>query len=161
MIKKGKGKVVMEIERKFLLDKLPFELDSFEHLNILQGYISTDPTIRLRRQNDTCILTVKGSGLMAKEEFELEINLIQFENLWKKVEGGIIRKKRYLVPIENGYTSEIDIYENKELEGLLTVEVEFDTVLEAESFNPPNWFGIDVTSDRRYKNTNLSKLVRK
>ena len=51
---------------------------------------------------------------------------------------------------------ELDIYE-KHLKRLSTVEVEFDTEEEANSFNPPEWFGEDITYNPTYKNSNLSK----
>ena len=64
-------------------------------------------------------------------------------------------KKRYLVPIDGGLTAEVDIYEG-ELEGLMTTEVEFPSLEEAENFVAPDWFGKDVSEEKAYKNTSLS-----
>ena len=64
-------------------------------------------------------------------------------------------KKRYLVPVEGGYTAEEDLYEG-ELEGLMTTEVEFSSLEAAESFAAPDWFGKDVSEEKAYKNTSLS-----
>jgi len=36
--------------------------------------------------------------------------------------------------------------------------VEFESVDEATAFVPPEWFDEDVTDDRRYHNSYLSKL---
>ena len=41
---------------------------------------------------------------------------------------------------------------------MLLVEVEFESVEQANSFVPPEWFGDDVTNDKRYHNSYLSKL---
>ena len=70
-----------EIERKFLIKNLPENLENFTHYEIRQGYISTDPTIRLRQQDDNYILTVKSAGLMKKEEYELDLTEDQFNRL--------------------------------------------------------------------------------
>ena len=74
----------MEIERKFLVEKLP-EQAAAEAIHIEQGYISTDPVIRIRSWNNgkeqRYILTVKGSGMIVREEYELELTSRQFEGL--------------------------------------------------------------------------------
>lgn len=145
----------MEIERKFLVSAVPDNLDSYNSKEIEQAYISTNPTIRIRKSNSDYILTVKGSGHMSREEFELLINEDQYLSLMKKAETPILEKTRYEIPIDGGYSAELDIYHGQ-LEGLMTVEVEFDTVNEALIFKPPSWFSIDVTNDKRYKNTALS-----
>ena len=52
----------MEIERKFLISSLP-PLDSCPFHVLEQGYLSTDPVIRVRREDDEYYLTYKGKGL--------------------------------------------------------------------------------------------------
>ena len=64
-------------------------------------------------------------------------------------------KKRYLVPLEQGLTAEVDLYEGS-LSGLMTTEVEFPSLEAAEQFVPPEWFGRDVSGEKAYKNTSLS-----
>lgn len=145
----------MERERKFLVKECPKNIDEYECISMEQTYISVNPTIRLRRENEKYILTVKGSGLISREEFELEITKEQYDNLLLKRETPFVKKKRYKIPLENNLIAELDIYFG-ELEGLMTVEVEFLTENMALNFIPPKWFGKDVTMDNRYKNTNLS-----
>ena len=147
----------MEIERKFLTKELPFDVTQYPFHAIQQAYISFSPTIRLRKQDDSYILTVKGKGKIAKEEFELFITESQFKRLFLKTEGTPVVKKRYLIPLENGLTAELDIYEG-ELAGLMTTEVEFPTLEEALAYEPPLWFGEDVSLKREYKNTSLSRF---
>lgn len=149
-----------EIERKFLIDDLPEGLADREFCDIKQGYISTDPTIRLRQRDDEFILTVKGAADktgLHRTEFELPLSREQFEKLWQKVETGTIVKKRYLIPLANGLTAELDIYE-EQLEGFMNVEVEFPTLKDAVLFEPPEWFGAEVTGDRIYSNASLVKF---
>lgn len=146
----------MEIERKFLVKEIPNDLSKFQCLDIVQAYISTDPVIRLRKHNDTeFMLTLKSKGHLIREEIEFPLTKEQYLNLWPKVESDVICKKRYLIPIDDGLTAELDIYEDF-LEGLVTVEVEFESQLAAERFMPPSWFGKDLTHDSRYKNCNLA-----
>ncbi len=148
----------MEIERKFLLDKIPTQLVEIDKKIIEQGYISTDPVIRIRRSNDDYILTIKGDGLMAREEFELFISKEQYENLKTKIEHNLIKKTRYIFK-ENGYTFEVDEF-GGHLNGLLLAEVEFRSMEEAKNFLPPDWLGKDVSNENTYHNSNLCKIER-
>ena len=45
----------MEIERKFLIEKekLPPSLDQYPCRRIEQGYLCTDPVVRIRQEDDT------------------------------------------------------------------------------------------------------------
>ncbi len=145
----------MEIEKKFLVKSLPDNIAEYKSAEIEQSYISTDPTIRLRRKDDKYILTVKGKGQLAREEFELELSKSQYAALLKKADAPAVIKTRYFIPLAQPLIAELDIYHGS-LDGLYTVEVEFSSVAEAEDFVPPEWFGKDVTYDKRYKNTSLS-----
>lgn len=144
----------MEIERKFLVSKLP-TLNQYKGKLVKQGYISTDPVIRLRKMDDAYTLTVKSKGHLVREEFELGLTQEQFEDLWEKVDTTYISKTRYFIPLDGNKLAELDIY-YEQLDGLVTVEVEFNSTREAEKFQAPPWFGQDVTLDARYKNNHLA-----
>jgi len=145
----------MEIEKKFLTEKIPFDIKKFPKKELRQCYISTSPTIRLRKEENTYFLTVKSKGKIVREEFELEITEEEYNRLKLKSETPEVIKTRYFVPVENNLTAEVDIYYG-DLEGLMTTEVEFPSLEDADKFTAPDWFGKDVSSDNRYKNTNLS-----
>ena len=51
----------MEIERKFRIDHLPEQLEQYPHTHLVQGYLSTDPVVRVRQDGEQYILTYKGS----------------------------------------------------------------------------------------------------
>lgn len=146
----------MEIERKYLIEKVTFDLSGYKKLIIKQGYISTDPVVRLRQSKEDFILTVKGKGNLYREEFELQLTEDQFHKLWKKVENTPIEKIRHLIPLEDKYTIELDIFLGKHA-GLVLAEVEFEYIEEANTFIAPDWFGLDVTEDCTYKNSYLSR----
>ena len=147
----------MEIERKFLVPVLPENLASCPCHLIEQAYLCTSPVVRIRRQDDDFILTYKGSGMMAREEYNLPLTKESYEHLLPKADGIVITKKRYELPLgmEN-LKAELDIFEGRH-EGLRIVEVEFESEEQANRFTPPAWFGEDVTFDGRYHNSHLSQ----
>lgn len=147
----------MEIERKYLIDTLPDNLEDYPCRHIEQGYINTDPVVRIRRNNDKYELTYKSSGLMSREEYNLPLDQASYEHLSKKIDGILIIKKRYLLPLSEGLTIELDIFEGS-LAPLKLAEVEFPTEEAANAFIPPAWFGEDVTFSGRYHNSYLSQL---
>lgn len=146
----------MEIERKYLVKELPKHLEQYPVKMISQGYLNTDPVVRVRRSNDKYTLTYKGKGLMVREEYNLPLNKEAFDHLVTKIDGILIQKRRYLIPLDEKYTIELDIFEG-ELAPLQLAEVEFESEEEANSFVPPEWFGEDVTFSTAYHNSTLSK----
>ena len=146
----------IEIERKFLVKEIPDNLDTYEKIDMTQGYLNTSPVVRVRKENDDYVLTYKGSGLLSHSEYNLPLNKEAFEHLLKKCDGIIISKSRYKIPITNNLTAELDIFKG-DLDSLKLVEVEFKSVEEANNFTPPEWFGEDVTTDGRYHNSYISK----
>ena len=142
----------MEIERKFLIKKLPENLESYPCLSLEQAYLCTDPVVRVRRQNDEYYMTYKGRGLMEREEYNLPLNEKAYAHLKAKADGRTITKKRYCIPLGE-LTIELDLFSSPK--GLIMAEVEFPTREAALSFIPPEWFGEDVTEDERYHNSNM------
>ena len=108
----------------------------------------------MRRIGEGSFLTVKrGSGLERLEE-EIEITEEQFDALWPATEGRRLAKRRFYVPLDER-TAEVDVYGGG-LTGLITAEVEFGSVAESEEFDPPPWFGDEITGDPRYANQVLA-----
>ena len=52
----------------------------------------------------------------------------------------------------------MDIFQGK-FEGLILIEVEFESVEEAEVFTAPDWFGRDVSYEKEYHNAYMSTLA--
>lgn len=156
----------MEIERKYLVDSLPEDLNAYPHEEIEQGYLCTSPTVRVRRMGDVYILTVKekvagehrpmgGMEPIVNREEEFALTADAFSRLKEKCEGRMVLKTRYRIPLEGGLTAELDIFQG-EHEGMLLVEVEFPDEATAAAFVPPEWFGKEVSDDRRYRNSYLA-----
>lgn len=144
----------MEIERKYLVKYLPENLESYEQKRISQGYICTNPVVRIRRSNDDYFLTYKSRGLMAREEYEMPLTAEAFEHMLPKIDGILIDKIRYMIPLDDKHVAELDIFQGT-LSPLRLVEVEFESFEDANAFVPPAWFGDDVTNSGEYHNSNL------
>lgn len=156
----------MEIERKFLVRRLPEQLEQYPCLQIEQGYLCTKPVVRIRKSNEEYILTYKskvsekeGSSSMAIKNMEIELPLQKesYEHLKEKIDHKLILKTRYLIPLSQKRTAELDVFSGH-LKGLVFVEVEFPDEQSANTFQPPDWFGEDVSMDKRYHNTYLSQI---
>ena len=146
----------MEIERKYLIKNTPDNLSDFPCRIIEQGYLSTSPVIRIRKDNDLFELTYKSGGLMAREEVNLPLDQSSYTHLLEKIDGRLIRKRRYMIPLSGSLTAEVDIFEGS-LAPLVLAEVEFPDEKLAMSFSPPDWFGEDVTFSGQYHNSHLSQ----
>lgn len=146
----------MEIERKFLISEIPDNLEQYPFRIIEQGYLSTKPVVRVRKDNDDYYLTYKGGGAMAREEYNHSLTKEAYEHLIKKADGNIITKHRYEIPDGTGKTIELDIFDGV-FSGTVLAEVEFDSIEEANSYIPPEWFIEDVTHSPEYHNSNMSR----
>jgi CYTH domain-containing protein len=148
----------VEIERKFLVERVPPDLDAHPSAQIDQGYLAIADEgleVRLRRYGDQSFLTVKSGGGEVRLEEEIEIDERRFHSLWPLTDGRRISKRRYVLPSEGGARIELDVYDGA-LKSLVTAEVEFDSSDAAAAFTPPPWLGRDVTDDSRYKNRRLA-----
>ena len=155
----------MEIEKKFRIKKLPDNLKEYEKKHIEQGYLCVNPVVRIRKSDDKYILTYKSPIDKMQEENkdvrinnEVEVYLTKegYEHLREKIDDNLIEKTRYIIPLEDGHTGELDIFGGA-LEGLYFIEVEFDSEEDAKNFVPPKWFGENISDDKRYANSYLSK----
>lgn len=108
----------MEIERKFLIKKLPDNLTSYKARKIEQAYLCTDPVVRVRRDNDDYYLTYKSRGMIVREEYNLPLTKEAYGHLLAKADGNIITKTRYEIPEKDNLTIELDVFEGK-FDGLL------------------------------------------
>ena len=147
----------MEIERKFTIRQLPENLQEYPCRLIEQGYLSTEPVVRVRRDGDEYYMTYKGGGMMAREEYNLPLTADAYEHLIRKSDGIVIRKRRYVIPIpdERNLKIELDLFEGV-YDGLIIAEVEFPDLEAAQAYQPEDWFLEDVTNDQRYHNSFLS-----
>ena len=151
----------METERKFIVRRLPEGTDHYPYHIIEQAYICTNPVVRIRRQDDSFILTCKGGGMMSREELNLPMPRSSYESLLPRTEGITITKQRFLIPLADTgiadcpLTVELDVFSGV-WKGLVMAEVEFPDEETARQFTPPDWFDEEVTYDGRFHNSYLS-----
>src|SRR4029077_19966393 len=101
-----------EIERKFLVKRLPIEILHSRHFRIAQGYLANERGgrhVRLRKKAKTASLTFKVGRASSREEREIRLSPKQFETLWPATAGRRLHKMRYEVPWRN-LIIEIDVY---------------------------------------------------
>ena len=140
----------MEIERQFLVTELPSLPKEYESLR--QGYVAFLPEIRIREINGSrFLLTVKRGAGLVREEWETDISKDEFDSLAARLypETCMVEKRRYRIPLEDGRTAELHVHDGH-LAGFSYVEVEFPTTETAEAFQPPSWFGREVTEEPRF-----------
>lgn len=146
-----------EIERKFIV-KGNFFADVIDSQCIVQGYLCSEPgrTVRVRIRGSKGYLTIKGpsdeKGL-SRYEFQQEVPLADAEQLLKLCEPGIIDKMRFLV-YAGRRIWEVDVFHGANA-GLVIAEIELH--YEDEPFKKPHWLGEEVSGDKRYYNSMLSK----
>ncbi|SFB68555.1 CYTH domain-containing protein [Flagellimonas taeanensis] len=148
----------LEIERKFLVSSDAYKQSATSQTRIAQGFLNTDPssTVRVRIMGEKGFLTVKGASNdsgTTRFEWEIEISTAEAANLIDLCETGILEKYRFEVPCGK-HIFEVDEFlgENK---GLVVAEVELEH--EDEPFERPDWLGEEVTGQRKYYNSQLSK----
>ena len=150
----------IEIERKFLVDQAPADGERGPGRYFRQGYLAEDGdvAVRIRITPTAAILTVKAGTGLARTEVETTLTDQQGEELWAHTAGRQLTKVRHRIAVDGG-VAELDVYEG-DLSGLFTVEVEFDSEVAANAFEPPKWFGREVTGDGRWTNASLARQGR-
>ena len=149
---------MQEIERKFLVTSTAFKEEPHTSYRIEQGFLNTDPdrTVRVRIKRNTGFITVKGIGNASgttRFEWEREIPVNEAEQLLELCEAGSIEKIRYEIPVDQ-HMFEVDVFSGAN-QGLILAEIELTE--ENECFKKPNWLGKEVTGDKKYYNSQLSK----
>ena len=163
-----------EIERKWLPENTLTERirKKQKPVTIIQGYLCTDPVVRVRKDGCSFYLTYKGRGTLERREENLPLNEKAFEKLLSKCDGRIIRKDRYRLPFYDLYpgadplriagpegqlTVELDVFHDC-FEGLSMLEVEFGSLKDSELFVYPAEFGTEVTGKPEFTNAFLSGM---
>lgn len=149
-----------EIERKWLVDEVPAEVEGGRWTVALleQGYlaITDDVEVRVRRlDGGEARLTIKSSPALSRVEEELALEDGAFDRLWPLTEGRRLVKHRYSREVQPGLVLELDVYDG-DLSGLATLEVEFADEAAAAAFVAPEWTSREVTGQAAYANQALA-----
>ncbi len=149
-----------EIERKFLVTEIPGADVLGPGTRLRQGYLAEDGAVqvRVRISEGSAVLTVKAGAGLVRTEVEVGIGTDEAEALWPHTGGRRIEKVRHRVDA-GSRVADVDLYEGV-LEGLCTAEVEFAAESEAAAFDPPAWFGRDLTGEDGWDNASLARRGR-
>ncbi|MEO6651391.1 MAG: CYTH domain-containing protein [Ilumatobacteraceae bacterium] len=156
--------MAIEIERKFILADVPNNERLGPGTHIRQGYLAEDELVevRVRITDDAANLTVKAGAGLSRTEVNIAISTQDAEALWPHTVGRRIDKTRHRVTLHGGViqqVAEVDIYSGS-LAGLHVAEVEFTSETDAAAFNPPDWFGPELTGDPQWSNAALARQGR-
>lgn len=146
--------MAIEIEKKFLLNYLPFSLMTDKEY-IEQGYIvrEKNKSVRVRLYGNKGFITIKSDlkGIL-RREYEYSVPKEDAKEMLLFIcEKPLIQKNRYKV-LFNGLEWTIDEFK-KENKGLLLAEIELNS--SDQKFELPDWIGKEVSHDPKYYNVNL------
>lgn len=154
------GGAGIEIERKYLLRRVPAEVRTAPSAVVDQGYLPGKVLVeRIRRSKESGAIrytrTVKtGSGL-ARVEIEEACSEAVFDTLWPLTKGRRVRKRRYRVA-DAGRTWEVDVFLDRRL---ALAEVELASTRDVVKL--PDWLADcvvrEVTEEPGYANVNLAR----
>lgn len=151
--------MAFEIERKFLVTDDSYKAFAFHSDRIAQGYLCREGgnSARVRVRGEKGYITIKGPSTddgLSRYEWEKEIPASEAWELMKLCHGGIIDKTRYLVK-SGRHTFEVDEFHGDN-EGLVVAEVELEEL--DEKFECPQFIGKEVTGEKRYYNSHLTRM---
>lgn len=156
---------MLEIERKFLMDGFPEDLELVSEVYIEQGYVSFDPEVRIRKAvvrdsgEEEYYLTIKGDGDLIRREIETEISSLFYEETASFLGAKVVRKdyKKYRLGEWELEVSRVDAGTEWEF---FYGEIEFPTEEDAKAFELPSYLGKEITYDENYKMKNFWKRTR-
>lgn len=172
----------LEVERKYEVDKnLDLEVlkdKSKDMIKMYQGYFVDEDGRYKRIRLQTSLVTGERAAVVCEKT---QVGVLNGVPLLKEVEVfnpydyGVnlinekqikcIEKTRYLLPLGK-YTMEVDTFENltDEFKDWISAEVEFKSereLLEFEEVKLPDFVVRELTGDKKYSNSNMSKFINK
>jgi len=161
--------MALEIERKYLLEQ---DIDQLIEQGVIklqskhrieQTYIAMDENqeLRVRRLVDldnnevTYTHTFKNGIGLAREEIEYSITATIYDQIMNAFGYVPLTKDRITAQFEEGIV-EIDIYDQVQFN---VVEVEFQSLEEANQYIPPAWFGEEISFNKKYSNKAIWKKL--
>ena len=150
----------MEIERKWLVNGWPEELlpagvplpPTVETQEMRQGYISVEPTVRIREEKNgisdpVFILCFKSGRGIAREEIEFPISEENFRKLEKLIGLPLVPKTRKTYQLSDGCRLEVNHVDASSETAFWYAEIEYDSVDEARAWTPGETWLADYLSN--------------
>lgn len=147
-----------EIERKFLIEGFPHDLPLLEEAVVWQGYISSDPVVRIRKKETSAgvsyRLCFKSKGTLVRKEIELDLTEEKFAALSELLEAPLVRKDFRVYRLPDGHRLECSLVDKDTPLSFYYAEVEFSSVEQANMFSPPAFLGAEKTDDPAFTMSN-------
>lgn len=145
----------MEIERKFLIDKdkMPKNIENYEHKHIIQDYLYVDYISSIRKRcisdkTNTIIYTytIKTNKIgCSVEELETQISEKQYNKLNLNPNYNTLDKIRYIIPYKENLIIELDVFKGL-YDGIIFAEIEFENEQQMLKTPIPSWFGKELST---------------
>jgi adenylate cyclase len=146
----------LEIERKFLVSNDAWRRAARGRELLRQGYLANNSrcSVRVRTAETQAWISVKAMTQgIARAEYEYAIDPNDAQAMLSDLcEPPLIEKWRYDVP-HGHHAWEVDEFLGENAT-LIVAELELASV--DESFERPEWLGMEVTADRRFYNFSLA-----
>lgn len=156
---------MLEIERKFLMNGFPEGLEVLSEVEIEQGYVSHDPEVRIRKATDKkteveeFYMTIKDAGALTRTEIETDIEADFYYDVIDLL-GFVPVKKDYKSYKLGPWKLEVSKVDEGTPHEFFYGEIEFPTEEDAKEFDPPTFFGREITYNEDYKMKNYWKRTR-
>ena len=151
-------KLKLEIERKWLLAGLPDMVSGIVPVEYERYFLPSNSgeEIRIQKKGNKRIYQrkVEVPGVGRERAEDREIVEAEFLELKKTATGSILRTRYGLSPMVA-----IQVYHG-EHEGLIRYEVEFQSVEEAQAFEPEPWVGREITNSPLGRDSRLLSMSR-
>lgn len=147
----------LEIERKFLVASDEWRDACRGTRRIRQSYLPYAPgvSMRVRMADQDAILSFKTDLAEAvRSEWEVPIPTEMADWLFSLCPHPPIEKIRHLVDVDD-HLFEVDLFLGRH-EGLILAEIELNHP--DQNFPKPLWLGQEVTSDKKYRNSQLYRM---
>lgn len=144
-----------EIERKFFVLDLSV-IQGRVGSRIVQGYLADEPmTVRVRIIEAEAFLTIKSKTVgIERDEYEFPVPMHHARELIDRHCGErVVEKVRYRIQHDH-LVWEVDVFAGRHA-GLVIAEVELDS--SDQRFSVPDWVGLEISHDRRYSNSAMSR----
>lgn len=161
----------IEIERKFIVPTEHHQLflggTSYPQKGMIQAYLSKQPVVRLRLEDDRGVLTIKGAspdGGLSRPEWEIALAPGQTEEIIAKLNLTAMHKTRHIVQHLQDFW-EVDVLRVNSVAGrapiiwkyLVFAEFEHQDPEKVKSVTLPPWVGQEVTGDPQFAMSNLTE----
>ncbi len=146
--------IEIELEKRYLVKKLPEGLGALPHKEVADIYLPADsrhPVLRIRKNGDKFEITKKQAisdgdkdDHSEKEEHTIRLSREEYDS-FAKINGKRVSKIRYDC-VSNGVKGEIGVFQN-DLKGLVLVDFEFTDSKQKAAFKMPDFCLADVTQE--------------